>query len=189
MVTPKDQTVLSSPQSAQAATEGGDAISLNSLNFDDPKNDLEIPTNPEINLEQIQNSSDLDEIFGGMIPLRETHIFTSETSHDKVNKNNLASNPLSKTHAVTEEDDDFDDFQMVVPEETQKSKLEVSHTMHVLKPIPVELLKPMVIQNSSASQSSLAAPAKIEWPDPGITEDDIRNIELSYRVNGQNEVS
>lgn len=187
---------------------------MNSLNFDDPKEDiltqkdLETIGNSAMGLENFQSvqmgsSNDYDKgIFGGMVPLRETHIFTSNDSNNLTaleTNNSLSSNvfaselsstftaksnPAAATITNTIEEDDFDDFQMVVPEEVQKPQVDVLPA-EILKPVPAEPLKPTVVVQTPGSSIN-AAPAKIEWPDPGITEDDIRNIELSYRVNGQN---
>lgn len=69
--------------------------------------------------------------------------------------------PLRETHICGEKppsEDDFDDFQMSLPVKSAQ-------------PLPLEPLKPLVVH---------APAAKIEWPAPGLTEDDIQTIELTY---------
>lgn len=73
--------------------------------------------------------------------------------------------PLRETHICEENHDSFGDFHMSLPQ-----------------PIPAEPLKPVVVHSiaTTSSSTTVQIPAKIEWPEPGLTEDDIHTIELTY---------
>lgn len=63
-----------------------------------------------------------------------------------------------------EEEDEFTDFQSTLP----------------IQPVAfVEPLKPAVLEPVICS----TAPTTINWPDPGVSDDDLRNFELFYKPN------
>ncbi|XP_060528176.1 uncharacterized protein LOC132703111 isoform X2 [Cylas formicarius] len=151
------------------------------------------------------------------IILRETHISNSEPVATQPDKNIagwlqptiLTPEPSRKGEPLTDQSDDFDDFNMFVSEEksteptkealnienqvalgepserisTQKADAEDTNDefsdFHFSLPsrTTMEPLKPSLIQPQTNAR---APPASISWPDPGITDDDIRNFELNY---------
>lgn len=72
----------------------------------------------------------------------------------------------------TDNDGEFTDFQSTLPETATKY---VSTNQASLQPSPaiLEPLKPIVVQS--------VIPTSINWPDPGITDDDLIRIELNYK--------
>ncbi|XP_063932663.1 aftiphilin isoform X2 [Zophobas morio] len=60
------------------------------------------------------------------------------------------------------DDDEFTEFHSSLPQ---------NNILKPLQPVPMEPLKPTV---------QYSQPTQINWPDPGVTDEDIRNIELSY---------
>lgn len=143
----------------------------------------------------VLSRSDFDHMFTQvMMPLRETHISNDASDDvrpdvltgikDSISDNNLKSITSETTHAgceVNEEEDEFDDFQMVMPEKLHEnvaisSKTEVKlDILTPLEPVKLEPLKPTVVPNSTGN-----IPSKIEWPDPGLSEDDLKRFELTY---------
>jgi hypothetical protein len=180
-----------------------------------------------------------------LIPLRETHISTEMNDLSKPGwlQPTILTPDLPRKETVIDpvDDDEFDDFQMVLPEEKKEiaehevksnqislpdlsefdttSKVppvnKISHNQeHIfgaslssgpidssvqkqpnnvseeeeftdfhsslpqpeifkpLQPVPMEPLKPSVQYSAPVAQ--------INWPDPGVTDEDIKNIELSY---------
>lgn len=141
--------------------------------------------NLEVNLDSLSLKSEGDDsqrdnyhieeiaridILANMIPLRETHICDESSSK--------AQFVISNSDNVQE--DDFDDFQMSLPVVTENQIVKevepLTPQLHCLQPIPAEPLRPVVVHQTATS----VLPAKIEWPAPGITEDDIHGIELTY---------
>lgn len=86
--------------------------------------------------------------------------------------------PLRETHICEEtpkEEDEFEDFQMSLP-----AKKEEFDEFHGVKPfeVPLEPLKPVVVHQN-------VAPVTIQWPEPGLTQEDINSIELTYIKQNQ----
>lgn len=114
------------------------------------------------------------------LPLRETHIstqnevFTEPYKHPVVNieslelKSTIVTPELSRKSIEIQEDDDFADFQMSLPQ-TEKPKTDFIST------VPMELLKPIVLESSLSNM-----PTQINWPEPGIVSDDINEFEFNF---------
>lgn len=130
-----------------------------------------------------------------LIPLRETHISNDNDFKPSWLEPTIVTPDLPRKEPMVDpelEEEEFDDFQMVLPEENKADQDSVPEehieddeftefhssipTFNDIKPIepkPVSItpLKPQI---------NYTTPTQINWPDPGITDDDIRNIELSY---------
>ncbi|GJQ76377.1 hypothetical protein Trydic_g2095 [Trypoxylus dichotomus] len=111
--------------------------------------------------------------------LRETHISTERISEEP-------QQTPGTSKKVNEIDDEFTDFQMSLPDpfkvEKEQSKNKtisnefgVFNTGSILQPV-LEPLKPTIVSSNNNAQIA----TQINWPDPGITDDEILNIELSY---------
>ncbi|XP_022911774.1 putative uncharacterized protein DDB_G0282499 isoform X2 [Onthophagus taurus] len=150
-----------------------------------------------------QSSSSTSFAWQKTIPLKETYISTdlieSKTTPDVLTKNILTNtiendfeimnvetldvrkslevNKINENISIINEDDEFTDFQMSLPEKTinvavieeRKTSLE-----NILQPIRAssEILKP---ETKTVSEQPV-----ILWPDPGVTSDELLHIELSY---------
>lgn len=131
-----------------------------SLNFEVNLDSLSIKSEGDIDTQREHFQEDVAHLTN-MIPLRETHICEENTSKE-----------------IAESiEDDFDDFQMSLPvaieKEVEFDKFQsVTKPQQCLQPLPAEPLKPVVVHAN--------APAKIEWPAPGLSEDDIQSIEFTY---------
>ncbi|GLV43579.1 Aftiphilin [Carabus blaptoides fortunei] len=113
------------------------------------------------------------------LPLRETHIstqneiFTDSYKHPVVNieslelKSTIVTPELLRKTIEIQEDDDFADFQMSLPQ-TEKPKADFVSTA------PMELLKPIVLESSTNN-----VPTRINWPEPGII-NDINEFEFNF---------
>lgn len=135
-----------------------------SLNFEINHDSLSLKSDGEFESQgNICEDVVVKDVLTNMIPLRETHIYEE--------------NPIKIQHEVVEEDD-FGDFCMSLPVTEKDSKETVTPQLQCLQPTPAEPLKPVVVHTTASA--TLQIPAKIEWPEPGITEDDIQTIELTY---------
>lgn len=136
-----------------------------------------------------------------LIPLRETHISNDQPGW--LQPTILTPDLPRKEPIIEPDEDEFDDFQMVLPEEN-KTVSELTKNQHIsepsddeftefhaslpppnpvfeplktlepLKPVPLEPLKPVRLEPSEPRVT------QINWPDPGVTDEDIKNIELAY---------
>lgn len=104
-------------------------------------------------------------------------VFSDKSGSNLKHKNNLLSKKIFKQKAS--EDDEFTEFQSSVPVSLSNhiSDSTVSNTTVNLRSIssvlPLEPLKPVPIYQTS---NDLGA-AQINWPDPGITEHEIKKFE------------
>lgn len=166
----------------------GDSASLNSLQLDFAKDFTTDKNETEANkttdtLNDSQDFNDFEKFTPNMVPLRETHICNESNTQITETKSTTGDN--------VGDDDEFDDFQMVVPDTIKNvpfdiktpPKPEISESIpkpNLLTPlqpvsVPLEPLKPTVVPSTNAN-----IPTKIEWPDPGLNDDDIQNIELAF---------
>ncbi|KRT83599.1 hypothetical protein AMK59_3664 [Oryctes borbonicus] len=130
---------------------------------------------------QSQKPTDYSQWSNTTLLLRETHISTEHISEESQQK----SCEMPGTSKADEIDDEFTDFQMSLPDskadkEQNKNKpirsdFSVFNAGSMLQPA-LEPLRPTVVSGNIKPQ----IPAQINWPDPGITDDEILNIELSY---------
>lgn len=162
-----------------------DVDSVKSLQFinEQTKNDLteDDETNVTETLQQIEDDFG---VFQSSVHqetiLRESHI--TNAGKTTIDSSNFASDETyeSNTNVTSvlnldgSEDDDFADFQMSLPQlnEEQPQRHVTLHTTAILK--PTVLLLPNV------EQINLKNNSQINWPDPGLNEEDLRNIELSF---------
>lgn len=171
-------------QLSVSQNDTGDSVSLNSLQLDFATDKVDVEVNkPTEALQDLQEFNDFEKFAPNMVPLRETHICNESSV--------TVTETKSPTDNNIDDDDEFDDFQMVVPETIKNvpfdiktpPKVEISENIprpNLLTPlqpvsVPLEPLKPTVVPSTSAN-----IPTKIEWPDPGLNDDDIQNIELSF---------
>lgn len=144
-----------------------------SLNFEINQDSLSLKSDGEDNFhESVCEEIARKDTITNMVPLRETHI--CEENQEKVQEAGVEDDfgdfHMSLPVKKSEVDDDFDDFKSVVSNEAS-----ITPQLQCLQPLPAEPLKPIVVHTSSTQ-----LPAKIEWPEPGLTEDDIHTIELTY---------
>lgn len=100
-----------------------------------------------------------------------------------------------KEHMLDSEldEEEFDDFQTVLPEENNTNEYNIpgeniedgEEFTEFYSSIPTFTdTKPMkpkpIVSTPLKPQINYTVPTQINWPDPGITDDDIKNIELSY---------
>lgn len=151
------------------------ASPAHSLNFEVNQDSVSLKSDSEFEPQEVYHESHSEEVvrkevLTNMVPLRETHIY--------------AENPITVQEENVE--DDFGDFHMSLPTAPQKEQefddfkcaVPKEQTPTLSQCLPAEPLKPVVVH--SVATATVQLPAKIEWPEPGITEDDIHTIELTY---------
>lgn len=108
-----------------------------------------------------------------MQPLRETYI-SDNLAPNIIDEGNWLGSTINSPELPRKvektEEDDFSDFQMVLPQPQPQISVPPSETALP----PVEPLKPIVLQPTVIP----TAPTKINWPEPGIVDD--TTIDLTY---------